>query len=238
MNCRRNIFAVIFCLFLVAGCGTSEDTTNTVPQAEDPNGGIPQPLPDGSGGPSDDRLPGWVYKSAPISLSTSGNYTQLEQLVLAPDERLVLPVVGDPLISLELEAGRTNKVKGKLFIGVEDKIGLAWREWSSIHEPSTLSSTLLDGFFLDDEVAVRIWAPISSNKYSGTILYRFRQSGETQCTPTPKCHGMIYANGNCSVQWTYEWDTNDVNICRDYLNSNLSSQVKNLGTFEASTNLW
>ena len=132
MDYRVKIFAaLLFVSFTLASCGGSKDTTNTIPTPNDPSSEPGQPLPQPTPA-TDSRLPDWIQKAAPLKLTQTGIYTQLESLVLNPNERLVLPVVGDPIIAMSLEGGRSTQVKGDLFIGVEDKQGFAYRQWSSI----------------------------------------------------------------------------------------------------------
>lgn len=234
----------------VVGCG--DDTDNKLPLAQDPNAGPTTGLPN-TDVPTDSRIPEWVYRSAPIQLSTAGNYTNLEDLILAANEAIVPPVVGDPLIAMSIESGRSTQVKGQLYLAVEDKEGFAWREWSSLEQMSQRSSSFISSFFLDDEVVVKVTGPITSEKFMGTISFRSRQNGETQCIPytvtytdyTPYCVGQETTyNGQraCYGYWDYYPTTRteqqlDTAACGAYMNSG-NPNVKTLGTFEILLSKW
>lgn len=252
MSCRKISLSLLALFILVlSGCGSSE-TTGRGPTPTDPNSGPNTPIPSPSPTP-DPRIPEWVTRSAPIRLAQSGVYTNLEDLVLQPNESVVLPLVGDPLIAMSLEGGRTNQVKGKLFVALEDKQGFAWREWTSLEAMSQRSSSFLSGYFLDNEMVVKVTGPIVNERFQGTVSFRVRQQGEQQCLPqtvtyyewVPYCVGQETTyNGQraCYGYWDYYQTTRtetqlDQAACSAYLNSTHPS-VKTLGSFEVLLSKW
>lgn len=249
MSCQFKNFAIVsLVLISLSACG-GKDTTNTVPQAEDPNWGAQQPLPQ-TGPRVDARLPEWTKRSAPISLKVAGNYSDLGALVLAPGDFVTLPIVGDPLIAMDIVGGTSTQVDGNLYLGIEDKDGFAWREWTSLKQMSFRNASVTDMWFMDDEVVVRATGPVGSDgKYKGDIDFRFRQSGETQCESTTVtwCDYQPYCrqpapNGGCYVPWEYYCVEQsrvdfDAAACQSYMSSSNSS-VRRLGKFEVMLSKW
>ncbi len=180
MSRQKKFFSFLLVSLLLISC-SGKDKTNTVPQAQDPNAGnnIPLPTPTTN---TDNRIPEWVSRSAGITLVSNSDLSNLETIfgIVYP------PLVGDPKIGMDINSSRTNKVSGKLYIGMEDDRAFTWREWSSLDTMSNRTSSALDGWFLDDEMVVRVTGGISGSPSSvqGQIKFRKRVSGETQCIPS------------------------------------------------------
>jgi len=260
---QKNFFSFLFVTLLLVSCGGT-DSTNTVPQAADPNAGATTPLPTVTV-PTDGRLPEWVANKryGNIIVPSVTDYSNLEAIfgLIYP------PVVGTPIIAMDIASDRTTNVSGKLYLGVEDDKAFTYREWTSLESMSARSSTVLDGWFLDDEMVVRVNAGISAGKVSGQIQFRKRVSGENQCVPSTVqyCSAWhspaYYAPGYCGSETNeqcfqrtgcqrdttnsnYVWCCNtyssyeslDTTACSNYMGANPS--VKTLGTFEAVYSKW
>jgi len=199
---QKKFFTYLLFTLLLVACG-GEDKNGTVPQAADPNAGGNNPLPTVTP-PTDNRLPEWVDRTGKITLVSSSDYSNLEKLfgIIYP------PVVGDPKIAMDIDSTRSSGGIKKLYLGVEDDAGFTYREWTAIDTMSTRSSTYLDGYFLDDQMVVHVGGNISSSpaKVNGTIQFRVRATGETQCVPSTVTYcsawhtPAYYAPGYCGLE--------------------------------------
>jgi len=231
---RRLFFSVLIVLVaLVVGCGSS-DSSNSVPQATNPNnvGTIPIPTPTTTSNGVPD-----LSHSAAIQVPNTNDYSGFGTLL---EEQIYPPVVGNPEIQISAVVSRqapyTASSNCTALIGIEDNYGWTGAEWSVYPDASTVLSdntgVHANLYFSDTDTTVWVAGNIdSSGNWNGTIMYRMRAPGETQCEPvTCSPAGSTYCNG---------WIAQQAQYCVNYMNINTyPSQVKVLGYFQHAFSDW
>lgn len=215
-------YALVGILVLgLSACG-GQDESITVPQPTDPtnqnDGGDldPPTIP----GP-DGRLPD-LTKAVPMLLADGLNgLTDIFNFV-------VPPLVGDPLVLMNISGGRSNVVTGSILVVFEDAVGFGGAQLNSFEEVGVRTSNYIDMIFADDELVLRAVTFFSGDDLNGTVYYRVRQAGENQCKKIiVNCFGNPFCNPNPDVETP----------CRNYMNLG-NSAVEELGTFNANYADW
>lgn len=214
---RRLLLAT---LLIIAGCGQTEEKTNSLPTATDPTPAtqtsITPPTPT-----ADPRLPQWIERAAAVQLRESRNYLDLEALfgVVYP------PLVGNPRVAMDLFGERNQDVVGKVYLGFEDKMGFVYAEIPSVDDTGYRNSTFFSAIFSDDMATVRVTGPVENNVLKANFYYRIRGNNDPACKRWTRCD---YAFGPYSC---YRWV--DSEACNTYMQES-HSEVKMLGSFEAA----
>ena len=214
---------LVLTLVLLVSCTAPSQTGGTLPVAPNPDPGtnpVPVTVPTLS---VDSRLPAWVEVATPIRLVTARDYSGLEAIfgIVYP------PLVGDPLLRVDITATRERTAEGHLYLGFEDKQEFVYLEMDSAPQVSYRDAHYLDMVFSDDQGAFRVFGPINtSNILTATVSYRIRQSGENQCRQYIVCDWV----SPCRPQM-------DTVACKNYL-SETATQVHSLGTVETPYLQW
>jgi hypothetical protein len=214
---------------MLAHCAGKSDL-NPLPKATDPNATtqtIPNTTPS-----TDPRIPD-LSKAVAIHLDDNVNYTGLKDLAHV----VYAPVIGDALISMNISGGRTTSFTSSVLIAFEDHYGFWGALQNSFTGTTTRTSNSIDAIHSDSEFTIRIVAGLNGDTLSGSIYYRIRQTGETQCFATAvTCNYTGTPPANYSNYCPYP--TPDTSAaCRNYMNTGLAA-VKRLGTFNSSYSSW
>lgn len=189
-----NLCALLF----VVSCGSPKNSTNSIPQAENPEEKkVPQTITVPTPPTTDSRLPDLSTASA-INLTDYTNFTGLIDLA----GNMFPPLVGDPKIILHVPANRSQYLyNGDVLVAFEDKQGFWGAQLSlfakstiNAYDPSTKTLTnsqfttgflignTLDMTFGDSELIVRVTGTVNTaGDLNGSIYYRIPQAGETAC---------------------------------------------------------
>lgn len=245
LKLKRNFskVAVFFVAFIVLiSCGKDETTSAPSPLDLDPptDPFDPAPPPD-----DDTRVPD-LEKAVTVALTDPVNFSGLEDIA----NFVFAPLVGDPLVSMDLLVDRSTGISGSILVAFEDQIGFWGAILNSFKGTSTISSGALDMIFADDELVLRTIGTISGDTLNGTIYYRVRVTGDDECKPVtvtcqtnttpgdPFCqmypwYPTCQANPNPNPpECDFEVDT--VTPCLSYMSISNSS-VKDLGSFSNTT---
>jgi len=222
----------------VIRCSKEETTgipTPTPPPGPTNNGGFDPTTPPNI----DPRLPD-LSKAVGVTLADSTTYSGLQDIAT----NVFLPLVGDSLVSMNLELGADSSLSGSLLFAFEDQLGFWGALLPSFPGTGQITGGMLDIIFSDDELVLRTVGSFSGDQLNGTIYYRVRQSGEDQCLPvTVTCELVITDPGDA---WWYnptppdydcDFEEDVVSPCRAYMNLS-ETEVKALGSFSAPFSNW
>lgn len=212
----------------LSGCGENRSQTFAVPTPTDntpPNQNI-DPTP---GGP-DNRIP-WELQTRGFNIF---NWAQIGlQEIFAP-EPIIGGIYGD--VKVVLSVHNTTSLadaSSTLLLYFEDLNAGQWAEWDSYEGNSGFSNdnigqTVFNGIYSDDTVTMKVTGTVTSTSTLwGSVHYRVRQTGDTQCLPVFCPSTEAYCN-----QFAIYRDRK-VN-CTNYMNFG-NSQVRQLGTFGDAT---
>lgn len=183
-------------LFFVVSCGSPKNSTNAIPQAQNPEVKPPQtitiPPP-----PTDGRIPD-LSTAASVNLT---DFTNLSGLI-AISGGVTAPLVGDPKVIVHLPTTNTQSLyAGDLLFTFEDKAGF-WGAQLSLFAKKTVNAydastktltnsqftngqlvgSSLDMIFGDSELVVRMTGTVNAaGDLNGNLYYRIPQPGETAC---------------------------------------------------------
>lgn len=217
----------------LVGCGNAESETQNVPTAQLPTTPSSENLPDTNPPSTDPRLPD-LSRAVSLDLQDKTTYSGLQDLF----HTLFLPLVGDPLVSMNLSLVNSS-LSGKLLIAYEDRVQFSGLLSQSFPGTTVVSSQTIDLIFADDVVVVR---SISSNSevMQGTLYYRLREANDTECkTVTPVCE-YIWPAGVTPPPGFESCQAPTVDTaapCRAYMNLS-DPKVKILGTYQALFSNW
>lgn len=209
-------------VLLLAFAGCSSTSTSSVPQAQNPTGSGSTDLNPGNTS-QNPQIPALYYQGVAIDLTDEVNYTGLKDIAGSVQP----PVVGDPKVAMSLTAGSGNSLTGQILVAFEDQIGF----WAAIVNTFTgttyYDGQTIDAIFSDNDLVFRTQGTISNNSLSGTIYYRLRQSGDTECLPeTTTCVG---GTSGCGIVTPPD----PAPACETYMTPGATG-VKSLGTFTNS----
>lgn len=230
--------------FTIAACSNTTQTSGSVPTPSNPASGTQTTLtvPTPSQNPNIPDL----TNAVPINLVDKTSYSGLMDI---SSGQVYPPLVGDPLIDMQLTSGGGTVVNGQVLVAFEDSQEFWGAELPSFNGMGTALANSLDMTFADEDLVVRVIGSISSGTLNGNIYYRVRQSGEIACenvTVTCELSGYIYATTSRGVrqlighsrdssQCNTNYDT--VTPCQQYVDTS-NPQVKQLGSFEATYSNW
>lgn len=230
LNWRKLVAAISFSIFLVACSGSN--TSNSVPAPIDPNASPNPALPGAGTNPDvDPEILKFITNAAPIKLVDNTTFTGLSNILGASGDQFFAPLVGDPKLRLVVPNTRETLVNATLFFSIEDSKGFWGMQQNSFPGTAFQLSNGIDMIFSDTAITTRIYAPLTNGNLSGTVTYRVRQAGETQC----QCECTIASPGaDCVPIPNCFSNPNTPTLCRNYM----ASGTQTLGTFEAVYSTW
>jgi hypothetical protein len=223
---------MLMMLVLISACGESEES-GSIPTPEPPTTPQTVPFTPPVEPPVDPRIPD-LRNAVPIVLTDSVNFSGLEDL----SQVIFLPIVGDPLVKINISDGRSQSVSGDVLVAFEDREGFWGAQLESFEQTGIRTSTQIDMIFADDELVIRVVGVIVGNDLNGVVYYRQKQAEENECrkvvvTCDPVGPFFPAGNGSGSCDTTVDVST----PCRAYMSTSLS-QVKQLGSFSATYSDW
>ena len=188
-----------------------------------------------------------MTNAVPIDLVDETNLTGLKDIA---EGQVYPPLVGDPLINMTITSGGGTVVNGQVLVAFEDSQEFWGAQLPSFNGMGVALANSLDMTFADEDMVIRVMGSINNGTLDGNIYYRMRQSGDTECenvTVTCEPDGYIYATTGRGVRQLIGFHSRDdgqcntnydtVTPCQQYIDTT-NSQVKQLGSFEATYSNW
>lgn len=197
VNWRIKSLLGIVSLFLVVSCGSPKSSTNTIPEATNPEDKPHQTIEVPTSPTADSRLPD-LKTAASINLVDFANFTGLIDIA----GNVFAPLVGDPKVVVHVPTTRNQSLyAGNILVSFEDKQGFWGAELSlfakksvNVYDSNTKTLTnsqfttgilvgnTLDMTFGDSELVLRVTGTVNgAGDLTGDIYYRVPTSGETAC---------------------------------------------------------
>lgn len=261
----KSLFVVFVC-FTVISCGKKEDSSNKVPQSDNPETTTPAPSTPAPATPTptpDPRLPN-MTGSVSVNLTNKTTYQGLKDLA----GNVILPVVGDVKFVMHIPNSRTNIKGSDMLLAFEDNLGFWGASLPSFEGTETLNTSAstdnLDIIFADDETLFHVIGKITNDALTGSIYYRVRTATDPKVSYTlPAANGgstvqtfnyCTKIEFKCSVTYPYGYSgptgTNSnttvcpnqpvidtATPCKNFM-SITDTSVKKLGTFETKYSNW
>ena len=244
MKLRFQILGTFVALAMFAACSSKDQSNGSVPAPANPAGGTQTTITVPNSG-QNPNIPN-LTNANPINLVDK---TGLSGLLDIAGGQVYPPLVGDPLIDMDITSAGGTAVNGSVLVSFEDSQEFWGAELPSFNGMGTALANSLDMTFADEDMVIRVIGSMSGGTINGNVYYRIRQSGDIECenvTVTCEPNGTILASTRHGVQRvvghalsgsqcsTY-YDT--VTPCQQYVSTS-NSQVKNLGSFEGTYSSW
>jgi len=224
--------------FVIVACGNKQDETNPVRRPVDPTAGN-QPLVPAQPG-IDPRLPD-LSRAVTLTLKDSDNFTGLIDLA-----KVFVPVMnaagekttdGDTLVSMVFSNDRATTISSQILIAFSDKLGFWAAQQKSFDGTAFRTSNGgIDAIHSDSEFTLRVISGLVGDDLYGTVYYRVRQPGENQCKQVVVT--CTYSGGTGSLPPCNYPAPDTATPCRNYMDKNTQTAVKELGTFKARYSNW
>jgi hypothetical protein len=223
-------YLVALLVLVVTGCSGSSNSS-TPPTSTNPTPASTPLTPPSSSTDSD--IPN-LTNAVAITGPTTQNFQGLEAIA----GNFFSPLVGTAQILMSIPNQRAADISASttVLIVFEDAQGLWGLQQEAFSGAATLSGNTLDVITSDVTESWHIVGSVDSNQnINGTIYYRIRQSGETECenitvTCTPETNEPNGTTPTCGGV-----TPNPVPLCEQYM-SQSSTQI--LGTFTAPLPNW
>jgi hypothetical protein len=226
----KDIFQMAMLALVVAAC-SGGSSTSTPPTSTNPTPAPTTLTPPTSS--TDSNIPNLTNAVAIIG-PTTDNFSGLQAIA----GNFFSPLVGAAQILMQIPDQRAADISASttVLISFEDSQGFWGLQQEAFSGAATLSGNSLDVITSDANESWHIIGSVDSNQnITGTIYYRLRASGDTECENiTVTCNaGSNEPSG--TTPSCNEPPPNPVPICEQYM-STANDQI--LGTFTASLPNW